>query len=290
MKLTLVLMTVANLSLSACQQNDDSPIQKKNSAVIKSEQIVYFDVNTFKNERSGDFGKDLLLEYDPQGNLIKESMILFDENSKEETVHISSLFHYENGKRVKVESFSVLRGGIKKDEVISTYQKDGKLEKQEFQAYENGKKALNEYCFFINYTYAKDETENHYSFDKITQKFIHSFRLEKKFDKKNNLINQTYYDSDNKPYRTNTRAYNSINQLIKESTVDEYVDSEEMNEYNNQGDIVKVMGKDGSETIYTYKYDDRNNWIEKTEKLTATKDGKSEIITNQLIKRSLNYY
>lgn len=59
--------------------------------------------------------------------------------------------------------------------------------------------------------------------------------------------------------------------------------------YNKDGDILKITFKAGGEMIYTYKYDEYNNWIEKTEKIITVSKSKSEISDHRLIKRTIVY-
>lgn len=290
MKSTYILILFFNAGFSFSPQNDTAQAQVPNKAPIKSEKIIYFDVRDLRNERSYDFGKDVFLEYDSKGNLLKESIILADEDTKEETIHLSSLTHHQNGKRTKQENFSVLRGDIKKDEVIFTYQKDGKIAKEEVKAFENGKAVLNKNCLYTTYVHEKNETSDQFGFDEATRKFKLYFRTIKEFDARGNLIKMTFYDDQNEPYRLNQRLYNDKNQLIKEIIKDQYQDVEDLNTYNKEGDLLKTINKQGVETVYSYKYDAHLNWIEKTITSTSVANDKSAIITNYLLKRTLQYY
>lgn len=281
-------MIFLNLSFFSCQQNDAEKAQKK--PVIKSEKIIYYDIHAFKNERSYSFGRDLYYEYDSNGKQLKKSIILVEEETEKETINLSYLFHYQNGKLTKGEKFSVLRGGIKNEEVQFTYNTDGKLEKEVHKAIEDGKEVLNKNCFYTTYSYGKNETEDHWRFDEEAQKFKISYRTVKEFDNSRNLIKETDYDKDNEPYRTNLKTYNNQNQVIRELRVDEFSDVDESTVYNKEGDILKITFKAGGEMIYTYKYDEYNNWIEKTEKIITVSKGKSKISDNHLIKRTIVYY
>lgn len=289
MKSTYMLILVLNLSILSCQQNKVLQAQTK-SGVIKSEKIIYYDIHTIKNERSYGFGKDVLNEYDGKGNLLKESIIVVDQKTGKETVNLSSLYHYENGKQRKMEKFSVLRGGVKNKEVVFSYNADGKLEKQEIKILEDGKEILNNSCFYTIYSYGKDQTETVYRFDENTRKFILSYRTVKEFDSRNNQVKETDYDEGNQPYRMLRSTYNDKNQLIRESRTDQSQDAENNHVYNAQGDILKTTYKDGGGMNCTYQYDDHGNWVEKTEKYITVSNGKSEVTDNQLIKRTIVYY
>ncbi len=289
MKFTYVLMMVFTTgSCSGSQQNGAKVVKDK--PVIQSEKIIYYDIEGSKSERSYDFGKDLFKEYDRSGKQLKESIILVDEQTQKETINLGYLYHYQNGKLSKGENYSVLRGGIKKEEVQFIYNAGGKLEKEVHDAFEDGKKVLNKNCFYILYSYGKNDTEDHFSFNEGTQKFELSYRTLKEFDLHKNLVKEIDYDPQNEPYRSIVRTYNDINQIIRERRVDQYSDVDESTVYNDEGDILKITTKDGGEMIYTYKYDQYNNWIEKTEKIISVSNGKSEISANHLIKRSIIYY
>lgn len=286
MKFTYVLMIVFTAgSCSGSQQNE-----AKEKPVIQSEKIIYYDITNSKSERSYDFGRDLYREYDRSGKQLKESIILFDEQTQQETINLAYLYHYQNGKLTKGENFSVLRGGIKKEEVQFTYNTEGKLEKEVHNAIEDGKKVFNKNCFYIVYSYGKNETEDHFSFDEAAQKFELSYRTVKEFDHLKNLIKEVDYDPQNEPYRTSVKTYNDKSQVIRERRVDQFSDVDESTIYNEQGDILKITTQTGGEMIYTYKYDQYKNWIEKTEKIITVSNGKSEISANHLIKRTIVYY
>ncbi|MEO5911323.1 MAG: hypothetical protein ABIP95_10570 [Pelobium sp.] len=284
--LTIMLIAVI---FTSCLQNDPASGQKKSKAVIKSEKIIYYNIGSLKNERSFGFGRDVLNEYDGSGNTLKESIILVEDGTEKEIVNLSSLSHYENGKLTKVENYSVLRGGVKKEELIFSYQKDGKLEKQECKAFENGKEVLNKKCNYTTYTYAKNETESIFVFDETTKTFKLSYRTVKEFDGRKNLIKLTDYDEKNEPYRSEIKTYNANNQLTTDTRKSEFEDMHVAYLYNEKGDVIKSTGGN-SEVVYTYKYDEYGNWIEKTRKETVKDAGKSEISENFLIKRTLEYY
>jgi len=269
-------------------QNDIQKAQKK--PVIKSEKIIYYDITASKNERRYDFGKDLFLEYNNNGELLKESIILVDEETEKETTNLAYQNQYKTGKLTGAESYSVLRGGAKKETIRFTYNANGKLEKEVHDAVKDGKVVLNKDCFYISYTYGEKETEDHFRFNENTKKFEISFRTVKEFDSRKNMVKSTDYNEENKPYRTNSKNYNDQNQLIRESIVDEYTDIDESLVYNKEGDVVKITTKTGGEKVYTYKYDQYQNWIEKTEKYTEVDKGKSAIVYNNLIKRTVVYY
>lgn len=148
---------------------------------------------------------------------------------------------------------------------------------------------MNKECFYITYAYGKNETESHFRFDESTKSFKISYRTVKEFDTRKNLVKETYYDDEDKPYRIVNKTYNDKNQLIRETRNDDYQDADEISTYNEKGDIMQLRGKN-SEIIYTYKYDEYGNWIEKMEKNIITEKGKSEISDNHLIKRTIEYY
>ena len=116
------------MSLSSCLRNAPIKAQKLAKAVIKSEKIIYYNIGILKNERSYGFGRDVFNEYDTSGNIVREAIIMVEDGTEKETISLSSISHYHNGKLSKVENFNVLRGGVKKEELIFSYQKDGKLE------------------------------------------------------------------------------------------------------------------------------------------------------------------
>lgn len=269
-------------------RNDIEQAQKK--PVIKSEKIIYYDITASNNERTYDFGKDLFLEYTDRAELFKESIITMDEETEKETIHLAYQNHYKAGKLTEAESYSVLRGGVKKEEVQFTYNADGKLEKEVHDAVKDDKVVLNKDCYYISYTYGEKETEDHFRYNEETKKYEISFRTVKEFDSRKNMVKSTDYDGENKPYRTNSRNYNDQNQLIRELIVDEYTDIAESFVYNKEGDVVKITTKTGGEKVYTYKYDQYHNWIEKTQKYTEVNKGKSAIVYNNLIKRVIVYY
>lgn len=130
MRTRLKIILIAMI-FSSCIQHDHASAQKIGKAVIKSEKIIYYDIGLLKNEKSYGFGRDVFNEYDSTGNSLKESIIMFEEETGKETINLASLFHYQKGKLSKVENYSVLRGGIKREEIILTYQTDGKRVKEE---------------------------------------------------------------------------------------------------------------------------------------------------------------
>ncbi|MDO7742266.1 MAG: hypothetical protein MUP99_00770 [Pedobacter sp.] len=124
----LLMIVFTAVSHPAGLQNEIQKVQKK--PVIKSEKIIYYDITASKNGRSYDFGKDLFLEYNDNGELLKESIILVDEETEKETTNLAYQNQYKTGKLTGAESYSVLRGGVKKEEIQFTYNADGKLEKE----------------------------------------------------------------------------------------------------------------------------------------------------------------
>lgn len=277
------------MSFSSCLQNTPISAQKLAKAVIKSEKIIYYNISILKNERSYGFGRDIFNEYDTSGNIVKEAIIMVKDGTEKEIISLSSISHYNNGKLSKVENFSVLRRGVKKEELIFTYQKDGKLEKEECKAFENDKEVLNKKCNYTTYTYAKNENENIFVFDETTKSFKLSYRTIKEFDNHKNLIKTTDYDEKNEPYRVEIKTYNVKNQLVTDNRKSEFEDFYVNYIYNEKGDVIKSTSKN-SEVIYTYIYDDYGNWIEKTQKTTMKDAGKSETAENCLIKRTIEYF
>lgn len=282
----VVLLAAGSAALG--QQNETTAGNTK--PVIKTETIIYYDVKPSKIERSYGFGRDLYKEYDNQGNPLKEFIILGKEGTDEDENHLSYGYHYQDGKLQKAEHFSVLRGGIKSEEVRFTYGTDGKLEKEALIVFVNGKEVLNKKSFYTLYSYGKDQTEEHWRFDEAAQKFKLSYRTVKEFDDRRNLIKETDYDEENQPYSTNIKTYNDKNQVIREVKAGQYSDRDESSLYNPQGDILKINSKNGGEVLYTYKYDAHQNWIEKTEKEINVNKGKSEISNHHLIKRTIVYF
>ncbi len=284
----LPIILIATISTS-CLQNDTASGQKKSNAVIKSEKIIYYNIGLLKNERNYGFGRDVFNEYDRSGKTLKESIIMVEEGTERETVNLSSLSHYEDGKLSKVENFSVLRGGVKKEELIFSYQKDGKLGKEECKAFEDDKEVLNKKCNYTTYNYGKNETESIYVFDETTKTFKLSYRTVKEFDSRKNLIKSTDYDEQDEPYRVETKTYNTKNQLITDKRDSEFENMEVKYMYDKEGNVVNSKGNNSEET-YSYKYDEHGNWIEKTQKTILTNKEDSEIGDNYLIKRTIVYY
>ncbi|MFC3563253.1 hypothetical protein [Pedobacter jamesrossensis] len=286
MRITSLIITLTTMSLSSCFQPDSANGQKLTNALIKSEKIIYYNIGILKNERSYGFGRDVFNEYDRNGNMLKESIILVEEDNKKETINLSSVSNYKDGKLSKVVNFSVIKGGVKKEELIFSYQKDGRLEKEECKAFEDGKEVLNKKCNYTTYTYAKNETANIFVFDEPTKTFKLFSRTIKEFDNRKNLIKSTDYDEKNEPYLFEIKTYNVKNLLVTDKRKSEFMDLYVTYLYNENGDVIKSTSKT-AEVNYSYKYDDYGNWIEKTEK-TTMKDG--EIDNNYLIKRTIEYY
>lgn len=284
----LVMLLLAGSSTAFAQQNEQNKAAGKR--VIKTEKIIHYEVTPSKNERSYGFGRDLFKEYDSNGQLLKESIILAKEGTEEDELNLSYAYHYQNGKLDKAEHFSVLRGGVKNEEVRFTYHPDGKLEKEALIVFKDGKELLNKNSFYTLYSYGKDQQEEHWRYDEAAQKFKLSYRTVKEFDDRRNLIKETDYDEENEPYSRNIKTYNDKNQVIREVKTDQYSDRDESSQYNTQGDILKINSKNGGEVLYTYQYDENNNWMEKTEKEININKGKSEISNHRLIKRTIVYY
>lgn len=289
MKLRNSIIISITISFSSCLQNTPISAQKLAKAVIKSEKIIYYNIGLLKNERSYGFGRDVFNEYDTSGNIVKEAIIMVEDGTEKETISLSSISHYNNGKLSKAENFSVLRGGVKREELIFSYQKDGKLEKEECKAFEDGKEVLNKKCNYTTYTYAKNETENIFVFDETTKIFKLSYRTIKEFDNSKNLIKSTDYDDKNEPYRVEIKTYNVKNQLVTDNRKSEFEDFYVNYVYNEKGDVIKSTGKN-AEVNYSYKYDDYGNWIEKTQKTIVKDAGKSETTENYLVKRTIEYF
>ncbi|MNK17601.1 hypothetical protein D3C87_357930 [compost metagenome] len=281
---------ILNIGVASCQQNSEPDCtgkQGKEKRAIKSEKIIYY-ING--DERRGSFGSDEMNEYDKQGNLLVHSMVLHDEDTKQDTIVPSSKFHYKNGLLFKQEDFSVLRGGIKNYEVETLYDKNKKIIKVLHHVIDQDKVVLGKnshyYEYGINEENVKKSEVFYYNEDK--KKFEFDYRLEQKFDGKN-LLEENYFGKDNEIYRSTKNTYNNKKQRVKSINSDTRY-NEMTFAYNEKGDVIKYVYTDGedyiAETVYTYKYDCDGNWIEKTEEVKA----KGEKEPKYTVKREIVYY
>ncbi len=108
-----------------------------------------------------------------------------------------------------------------------------------------------------------------------------------KYDNNHNLIEQQYFDpKTDAPLSKEIFEYNTDNLVIKKTTYyNDVIRSQEMNKYDNYGNITEVLkNEDGEQqTIqYKYLYDDHHNWI----KQQKTENNKP----HSIIIRSIEYY
>lgn len=284
---------MVNMGMASCQQNSepDCTVKKGEKRLMKSEKIIYY-ING--DERRSSFGSDEMNEYDKQGNILMHSLVLYDKDTKKDTIIPASIFHYNNGLLTKQEDFSVLRGGIKNYGVETLYDKNNKIVKVIHNVIKQNQAVLDRNAHY--YEYVVDDKNlkksNVFYYNDASKKFEFDYRLEEKFDGKN-LLEESYFGKDNEIYRAKKNTYNNKKQLIKTVNNDQ-VYSEVYYSYNDHGDITKRKYTDGedfvSETTYTYKYDCYGNWIEKTEEEIIKSKIKNEKEPKYTVKREIFYY
>ncbi|WP_097129657.1 hypothetical protein [Pedobacter xixiisoli] len=289
----ILMLMMLNIGMASCQQNSepDCTGKKGEKRAIKSEKIIYY-VNG--NERRGSFGSDEMNQYDEQGNILTHSMVLYDEDTKKDTIVPASIFHYKDGLLAKQENFSVLRGGIKKYEVETLYDKDKKIIKVTHNVFDQNKAVLDKNSHYYEYTVNSNNIKksNISYYNDANKKFEFDYRLEQKFDGKN-LLEEKYFGKDNEIYREIKNTYNDKKQLIKTINNDQ-VYAEVYYTYNEHNDVIKRKHTDRedfvSEITFTYKYDCYGNWIEKTEEEVTKSNSKNEAEPKYVVKRAIVYY
>lgn len=282
-----------NMGMASCQQNSepDCTGKKGEKRAMKSEKVVYY---TNGGERRNSFGSDEMYEYDKQGNLLKRSVVAYDEEAKKDIVSVASKFHYEDGLRTKQEDFSVLRGGIKKYEVETVYDENKKVVKELHHVIDSNKIVLGKYSHYYEFLVNDENFKKSkiFYYNEASKKFEFDYRLEQKYDGEN-LLEERFFDKEGEIFRAITNTYNDKKQNIKTINNDQ-VYSEVYYTYNEQNDVIKKKYTDGedyvSETDYSYKYDCYGNWIEKTEKEIIKSKSKTETKPKYTIRREIVYY
>lgn len=289
----LLILVMLNTGMASCQQSSEPDCFGKQGEkrAMKSEKIIYY-ING--DERENSFGSDEMYEYDKQGNLTKRSIVLYDEDTKKDTISTASIFHYKDGLITKQEDFSVLRGGIKKYEVETLYDKDKKIVKIIHRAVDKNEAVLDKNAHYYEYTLNNNDIKksNISYYNETTKKFEFDYRLEQKFDGEN-LLEEHYFDKEDELFRSITNTYNVKKQKIKTINNDQ-VYSEIYYTYNEHNDVIKRKYTDGegfvSETTCFYKYDCYWNWIEKTEEEIIKSKSETETKPKYTIKREIVYY
>lgn len=288
----LILMML-NTGMASCQQGNepDCAGKKAEKRAIKSEKIIYY-VNG--NDRRNSFGSDEVNEYDKNGHILMHSLVLYNDDTKKDTIIPTNIFHYKDEMLVKQEDFSALRGGVKTYEIETLYDKDKKMIKVIHHIIKQDKAVLDKNSHYQEYLVSDKDLKksNVFYYSEASKKFELDYILEQKFDR-NNLIEELYFDKENKVYREIKNTYNDKNLLVKTINND-HVYSEVYYTYNDKNDLVKRKYTDGedyvSETSYTYKYDCYDNWTEKTEQEIIKSKVKNEPEPKYTIKRTIVYH
>ncbi|CAM4126881.1 hypothetical protein FLWE109334_11795 [Flavobacterium weaverense] len=291
MKQLLILLIISFiLSCNGQEKKDCIPIKGKSQ--IKIEEITHYSYIESEPERDYIFGEDRICEYDSKGNLIKESVVL-NNNEKDTAIVVSQLF-YKNNLLVKNNRFSALRGGVKNKEWIYEYENNNKLKKEIFKNIENDKEILDKTCFYVDYSYETNkEIQTIFRYDEDSKTFNFSHRVENILNQNNKVTEEISIDNENKIYEKNKLEYNSKNQLVRHSHEGSYSAYEFRYEYDQNGNVTKKTAVSNPDeiTLITYKYDCNNNWIEKTEENNnISTDDKSTKESKTLIKRKITYY
>lgn len=276
------------LFLASC--NNSEKIETTKKRIKSTKQIEYDLVNYFitysKGERVSQtgFGEDHIENFDSLGNL-KETysisnlsselkFVLRSKNEYTKTNQLLSEIRYTDRNTI----FSTTK---------CTYDKQNRLEKEEYIVSKNRagfQSSLQTYIYKKNAILIADHT-----LDTITNEYVLNHYEFIKKDKKNNILETTYQDIDEKKYREEYHKYDKNNNRINSTFVERRFDEEEKssddNEYNSHNDIVKSLYKTKnyeSVTKYRYEYDKYGNWIIKK---VIKEDG-----TGSYFEREISYY
>ncbi|MDY3319854.1 hypothetical protein PG593_10860 [Riemerella anatipestifer] len=260
---------------------------QKNENIIKSEEIIYykFDDNNNLVRRNG-IGYDEFNTYNEQGKIQERSILIWNDFTKKDEVILIEKYHYhKDTSLVKTERFDI--SGEKYGEIENLYNQSNLLEKTITHSFENGKEVFKQnVSFYKIFEYgSKSEKAKVYGYDEASKDFKLIYTEISTFDDRQNLKEKKLIDPKNEVYEINDYVYNENQQVIEKNQKLRFP-SKINYSYNSNKDIEKwtYTSEDyKGETVYTYtyKYDDKGNWIEKKETCDNEK---------YLIKRKLEYY
>jgi len=278
MKKLIILLTIL-IFFGACNG------QKESKNMIKSEEIVFFEYEDNKNlVRRNFIGYDEFNTFDINGKFKERSIIIWDDTTQKDEIKLIEKHYYKDTLLLKGEKFSYISG--EKYEVIENkFNEKKQLVKTFIRSFDDEKEVFKKNkSFYKIYEYERNSRKAKvYEYDEATHDFKLTFTEVKTFDEKNVLKEEKFIDSNNEVYEINHFVYNK-DKKISEKTTQLRFPSKINYSYNLKKDVERytyINGNYKSETLYTYKYDDKGNWIEKTE--TSDKE-------KYLIKRKLEYY
>lgn len=286
MKKLNILFSMLIVTLASCAQEKTA-----NQPKIKSEEIIFYQVDERgKITREGP-AMDELLEYNADGKISKAYVIQFDKAKDTNIYNLHERYFYEGKNLIKKEKIGYRTGEVY-EEISCKYMQD-KLLRKDVKTIENGKEVLKKNgSFYSDYIYEKNtETEKVFEYDEEKKEFVLAYISHKFFDTKKNLIQEKLEDKNGEIYQQNDLTYNKENKLIKDIQSLRFP-STITYQYNKEGDVVENRYESEGTiitTTYTLKYDFNDNWIEKKE--VETTNIKRQIPKPEyIIKRKIAYY
>ncbi|WP_347217737.1 hypothetical protein [Chryseobacterium sp.] len=258
---------------------------QKKKDIIKSEEIIYYTFDKSNNPvRRNGIGYDEYKTYSDKGLLQEKSILLWNNDTKNYDQKMIEKYYYKDTLVIKVERFDYV-SGEKHEEIERQFNTGNKLKKKIVRSFDDGKEIFRKnLSFYSTYEYGnQQEKEKVFEYDESSKDFKLIYTSLSSFDKVNNLLENRLIDSDNEEYEVSTYAYNKNKKIIKKTT-SKRLPSIINYSYNLNNDITLYSYTSGdykNDTIYTYKYDNKGNWIEKTE---------TEGNEKYLITRKIEYY
>jgi len=286
MKKLYILFAITISTLASCAQEKTA-----NQPKIKSEEIIFYQVDERGRTTREGPAMDELVEYNADGKIIKAYVIEFDKAKDTNIYNLHERYFYEDKNLIKKEKIGYRTGEVY-EEISCKYVQD-KLLRKDVKTIENGKEVLKKNgSFYSDYIYEKNtETEKVFEYDEEKKQFVLAYISHKFFDAKKNLIQEKLEDKKGEIYQQNDLTYNKENKLIKDIQSIRFP-STITYQYNKEGDVVENKYESEGTIIitnYTLKYDFNDNWVEKKE--TKTANIKQYIPDPAyIIKRTIVYY
>lgn len=286
MKKLYILFAIIISTLASCAQEKTA-----NQPKIKSEEIIFYQVDERGRTTREGPAMDELVEYNADGKIAKAYVIEFDKAKDTNIYKLHERYFYEGKNLIKKEKIGYQTGEVY-EEISCKYMQD-KLLRKDVKTIENGKEVLKKNgSFYSDYIYEKNtETEKVFEYNEEKKQFALAYISHKFFDAKKNLIQEKLEDKKGEIYQQNDLTYNKENKLIKDVQSIRFP-STITYQYNKEGDVVESKYESEGTIIitnYTLKYDFNGNWVEKKE--TKTANIKQYIPDPAyIIKRTIVYY
>ena len=260
----IFLACVLTSFISSCSQNksQDNDLLKLNlkEDIKKIKQFTYVAIEKFGEIQKGEIqpniffpeNQNMILVFDNNG-YIKEKEN-FDKagiyngktiNNYNEQKIIISVIGYDNKGNIDYSQKGIYDAEKMTVKSIINYSKDYSV--QTIDYYDNSNRKIK-----IDW-YRED--------GKLSSRTIF------KYDKKGNIIEENIYTSDGKLYSKNQNIFNNEGYKIEKITSNDSGQKNEYFKYDDFGNIIEeYSNKSGilvNKYIYKYKYDSKNNWIER---------------------------